>query len=112
MKENEFKLLMQSLNEAKKHAKGDKVKTKVMKWEIADVSTFSNRQVQKIRHKIGVSQPLFAQLLGVSVKTVRSWEQGIATPSGSSCRLLDLFDKSKDEALSLYHNIKVIHLLR
>lgn len=109
MKENEFKLLMQSLGEAKKHAKGENVKAKVIKWEIADVSTFSNKQVQKIRHKVGVSQPLFAQLLGVSVKTVRSWEQGIATPSGPSCRLLEVFDKSRTEVLSLYHSIKLIH---
>ena len=32
---------------------------------------------------------LFARFLGVSVKTVRAWEQGTNTPQEIACRLMD-----------------------
>jgi putative transcriptional regulator len=32
--------------------------------------------VTKIREKTGLSQPRFAELLGVSVRTLQEWEQG------------------------------------
>jgi hypothetical protein len=35
------------------------------------------------------SQAIFAQLLGVSPKTVRAWEQGVNVPHEASCRLMD-----------------------
>ena len=32
---------------------------------------------------------MFGQFLGVDVKTVRSWEQGLRVPSGLACRFLE-----------------------
>jgi putative transcriptional regulator len=40
------------------------------------------------RKALGVSQPVFARFLGVSVQTVRAWEQGTRTPAGAVRRLL------------------------
>lgn len=37
-----------------------------------------------------VSQPRFAAILSVKPATVRSWEQGLKTPSGAASRLLQL----------------------
>ena len=45
--------------------------------------------VRITRARIGVSQALFSQLLGVGVDLVQSWEQGARTPSKMACRLLD-----------------------
>lgn len=45
--------------------------------------------VKKIRGLLGASQTVFARLLGVSVRTVRSWEQGINSPSDMACRFMD-----------------------
>jgi len=45
--------------------------------------------VKKTRKLLNASQPLFARFLGVSVRTVRSWEQGINTPSDMACRFMD-----------------------
>jgi putative transcriptional regulator len=45
--------------------------------------------VKMTRHKLGVSQALFARLLVVNVKTVQAWEHGDVTPSGPARRLLD-----------------------
>lgn len=52
-------------------------------------SSYSPQLVKGTRKVLGVSQPLFARFLGVSAKTVRSWEQGINTPSPIARRFMD-----------------------
>lgn len=49
---------------------------------------YSARQVKETRKLLNASQTLFAQFLGVSVKSVQSWEQGTA-PSGMARRFMD-----------------------
>ena len=44
--------------------------------------------VTSIREKTGLSQPRFAELLGVSVRTLQEWEQGRRAPSGAARTLL------------------------
>ncbi len=46
--------------------------------------------VRRTRHELGVSQPVFADFLGTSPSTVRSWEQGQKVPSPMARRLLGL----------------------
>jgi len=43
---------------------------------------------RKVRHVLGASQAVFADLLGVSVATIRSWEQGLRKPSRMARRFL------------------------
>ena len=50
---------------------------------------YDAKKVKNTRKLLEASQAVFAQLLGVSVKTVRSWEQGVNTPNGMACRFLD-----------------------
>ena len=44
--------------------------------------------VTVIRERTGLSQSRFAQLLGVSVRTLQEWEQGRRAPSGAARTLL------------------------
>jgi putative transcriptional regulator len=44
--------------------------------------------VATTRAKTGLSQARFAQLLGVSVRTLQDWEQGRRAPSGAARTLL------------------------
>lgn len=44
--------------------------------------------VATIRERYGLSQPRFAELLGVSVRTLQEWEQGRRAPSGAARTLL------------------------
>ena len=44
--------------------------------------------VSSIREQTGLSQAKFAQLLGVSVRTLQEWEQGRRAPSGAARTLL------------------------
>ena len=49
---------------------------------------FGGRQVKQVRNLLGLSQSLFAQFIGVNVKTVQSWEQNQVKPSEMACRFL------------------------
>lgn len=44
--------------------------------------------VASVREKTGLSQSRFAELLGVSVRTLQEWEQGRRAPSGAARTLL------------------------
>lgn len=54
--------------------------------EVGRVTTVPS--VTSIREKTGLSQARFAQLLGVSVRTLQDWEQGRRAPSGAAKTLL------------------------
>ncbi len=45
--------------------------------------------VRSVRQLLGLSQPLFANFLGVDASTVRSWEQGARPPSTIARRFMD-----------------------
>jgi putative transcriptional regulator len=45
--------------------------------------------VRSVRGLLGLSQPLFADFLGVDASTVRSWEQGTRPPSTIARRFMD-----------------------
>lgn len=40
------------------------------------------------RAKVGLTQSAFAQLMGVSVRTLQNWEQGRSQPSGAAQTLI------------------------
>ena len=54
---------------------------------------------RRVRRRLNVSQREFAELLNVSVGTVRSWEQGLRTPDGAAQRLLDIAERQPDALL-------------
>lgn len=49
--------------------------------------------VRRARDLLGVSQAVFALFLGVSVKTVQAWEQGLLVPNKMACRFMDEIQK-------------------
>lgn len=50
--------------------------------------------VSAVRESTGLSQSQFAQLLGVSVRTLQEWEQGRRAPSGAARTLLRIVAKN------------------
>jgi DNA-binding transcriptional regulator YiaG len=60
-------------------------KVKVPRFELP---VLSKADVIDIRTSLGVSQPVFASLLGVSPALVKGWEQGSKTPTGIALRFL------------------------
>ncbi|MBI5427188.1 MAG: type II toxin-antitoxin system MqsA family antitoxin [Nitrospinae bacterium] len=45
-------------------------------------------EIKGIREKLGVSQAEFAELIGVSKRTLQEWEQGRCKPTGAALKLL------------------------
>lgn len=52
--------------------------------------TVEKLDVKDIREKYHLSQEQFARLLGISVKTLRNWEQGRRAPEGPARVLLQV----------------------
>jgi putative transcriptional regulator len=50
--------------------------------------------VTAIRNRTGLSQAAFARRIGVSVGTLRNWEQGRRSPQGPARILLALLDRN------------------
>ena len=57
--------------------------------------------VSAIRERVGLSQPKFAALLGVSVRTLQEWEQGRRAPSGAARTLLMVAAKNPQALLEV-----------
>jgi putative transcriptional regulator len=52
--------------------------------------TIELTEAAEARNKTGLSQATFAELLGVSIRTLQEWEQGRRTPSGAARSLLHI----------------------
>jgi len=57
--------------------------------------------VAHIRESTGLSQARFAQLLGVSPRTLQDWEQGRRAPSGAARTLLLMAAKDPKALLAI-----------
>jgi putative transcriptional regulator len=57
--------------------------------------------VSAIRESTGLSQKQFAQLLGVSARTLQEWEQGRRAPSGAARTLLRIGAKNPRAVLDV-----------
>ena len=57
--------------------------------------------VTQIREATGLSQARFAQLLGVSVRTLQEWEQGRRFPSGAARTLLLIAERNPKALLEV-----------
>ena len=57
--------------------------------------------IADIRRRVGLSQSEFANLLGVSVRTLQEWEQGRRMPSGPARALLAIAHKNPKALLEI-----------
>lgn len=57
--------------------------------------------VASIRVKTGLSQARFAELLGVSIRTLQDWEQGRRAPSGAARTLLLIAERNPKALLEV-----------
>ena len=82
MKRENFEELIESVREAGRILRGEAKASREF--------SFTPEDVQSIRKKLKKSQDEFALMLGVSVATLRNWEQGRRHPHGPARALLKI----------------------
>ena len=66
-------------------------------------TTFHPTDVQAVRAKLGASQAEFALMIGVSVATLRNWEQGRRNPDGPALALLRVAARNPKAVIQALH---------
>ena len=94
-----FDSMIEGLTDLLEFAKGDSKKARVriieqVNLRVKPLNRYSKEEIKSIRLKHNLTMQTFADCLGVSRKTVESWERGDNTPSGSSIRLFELLEKN------------------
>lgn len=95
MKKETFDELMTSIEQAGAIIKGKKSPSR--RFVIEDPN------VTAIRHQLGLTQEKFAELMGISVGTLRNWEQGRRKPEGPAKVLLHIVAKHPKTVLEAVH---------
>lgn len=85
-----FESIKQGLTDAIEYESGNLPMVKVDRITVAPLHTYTANEIKTIRNQHGMTQRLFAEALGVSVKTVEAWESGTNNPSGVANRMLEL----------------------
>ena len=80
MRDKNFDNLVTSIRQAGAIRRGERRPSRVF--------AFKPEDVRAIRQNLGKSQTDFALLIGVSVATLRNWEQGRRAPEGPARALL------------------------
>jgi len=99
-----FESIKQGLNEAIEFEQGKLPGVKVTKITIAPIHNYTAKEIKAIRTQQKMTQRLFAEAMGVSVKTVEAWETGTNKPSGIANRMFDFLTKDH----SLFENFSII----
>ena len=84
-----FDKIKTGLEEAIAYERGT-LQAKATKLSVTPVDSYGADEIRSIRKSTGFTQVIFAQYMGVSVKTVEAWEAGRNHPEGAACRLLAL----------------------
>jgi putative transcriptional regulator len=83
-----FNDIMAGLEDALAYAKGESSRGQETVVEIPAVD------VRAARQRLGLTQPDFAKAFGVSVATIRNWEQHRRQPKGAARVLLTVIERN------------------
>jgi len=93
MKDELFAQLVTSVREGGAILRGEQAASRVF--------TAQPPEIKDIRHSFGLTQEQFAALMGISVRTLRNWEQGRRVPEGSARVLLQVAAKHPEAVLDV-----------
>jgi putative transcriptional regulator len=83
--------IIQGMREALAHAQGKKVGARVRVVRVP-----RSIDVKAVRRKTKLSQRAFAARFGISLKTLRHWEQGYRVPEGPARVLLRVIEREPE----------------
>ena len=96
MKARNFKELLESVREGGAILRGEKPASRRFAVEAEGV--------RGVREKTSLSQSEFADLIGVSVKTLQNWEQDRRRPTGPAAALLRIIAYDPKLAIRAIHS--------
>ena len=95
---NLFNDLQEGLLQAVDYANG-KGPARTITYKINPVVELNKDQIREIRIQAHMTQSVFANYLGVSVKTVEAWERGRIHPTGPAYRLMSFLAQNQIQSL-------------
>ena len=95
MKDAAFQELLTSVRQAGRIHRGTLKPSRSIEFQPADV--------RAVRVKLKASQTDFALMIGVSVATLRNWEQGRRTPDGPALALLRVAARNPKAVIEALH---------
>ncbi len=96
MDKTNFEQLVKGINDMKRHLAGKRVRgVRTTRVDATDV--------QAIRKAANLSQPRFAKLIGVNLRTLQNWEQGRTRPTGPARALLKIVASNPKSAIEALH---------
>jgi putative transcriptional regulator len=93
MKKEIFEELLESVRQGGQVLRGERKPSRVF--------VAAEPNARKIRELYGLSQEKFASLMGISVATLRNWEQGRRRPEGAARVLLRVAAKHPEAVLDV-----------
>ncbi len=84
------KMLTESVEQANEFAQGNAEHVEIVTYTLRELPTIDFTTVKELRHDLHATQKTFGNVLGVSPRTVESWEIGRSVPNGSATRLMQL----------------------
>lgn len=82
--------LATSLEQLEEYDKGNEDHVDIVIYRLFDFPDINADTVRALREELGATQKVFSEIVGVSVRTVESWEIGRSEPNGSAVRLMQL----------------------
>ena len=95
MKAAAFQELVASVRQAGRIRRG--------RMKAGRITVLRPTDIQAVRATLGASQSEFALMIGVSVATLRNWEQGRRTPDGPALALLRVAAKNPEAVAEALH---------
>ena len=107
-------LLITSTAQAREIARGERAPARMYAASaktirVAEPRAFRRNDVMRVRRILGVSQQVFANLLGRSGAAVRAWElpNSGKEPDGAASRLLEIFERYPEIAYELMERRRI-----
>jgi putative transcriptional regulator len=98
MKKELFDELLESVREGGAILRGERQPSRVTRFDEPDV--------RGLRERHGLSQSKFAVLMGISVGTLRNWEQGRRKPEGSARVLLKVVERHPEAVFEVVSGVR------
>ena len=95
MKDEDFQKPVQSVNQMGAIMRGKDIPHRR--------TTVTKIDVKAIRDTLSLTQSDFSKMIGVSIRTLQNWEQGIREPDGPAKALLRVVERDPKAALKALH---------